>query len=72
MRMWHRSIIDAKITFSGLCVSMPPRNRTYASGSKKRKIKKAVDKLVQSQWEDMHKFLKSNNGASTASINQDD
>ena len=47
-------------------------NSTYTSGSDKRKIKKAVDKLVQSQRGDMHKFLKSKSDASTASVNQDD
>src|SRR4051812_30107184 len=51
---------------------MSYKNRTYSSGSDKRKRKTAMDKLVQSQHGDTHKFLKSNNGASTASINQDD
>ena len=58
--------------FSALCYHVSRNNRTYASGSDKRNSKKAVDKLVQSQCGDMHKFLKSNNGASTALINQDD
>ena len=48
---------------------MPPRNRTYASGSKKRKKKKAVDKLVQSQHGHVHRYFKR---TSTTSINRGD
>lgn len=51
---------------------MSSRSRKYPSGSDKRKTKKVVDKLIQSQRDDIHKFLKSNTGASTASINLDD
>lgn len=48
---------------------MPPRKRTYASGSNKRKKKKAADKLVQSQRGHMHRYFKS---TSTTSINPGD
>ena len=43
----------------------------YPSGSDKRKMKKAVDDLVQSQIVNIHQFL-SNTGASTISINRND
>ena len=62
------------VLFSALCVLiMSSSNWTNSSGSHKRKRKKEVDKLIQSERTHIHNFFKKSDiGASTALINPDD